>query len=93
VKDAELVVTSADGDGFYLVGRVGPAYGRLTVTIDDVVTVIDTGFYQGSRATSYRDRVLLFSKRLTAGAHTVTITNLATTGRSTIAIDGLDFSR
>lgn len=93
VKDAELLITTADGDGFYLVGRVGPAYGRLRVTADGVSTVIDTGFYQGRRATSYRDRVLLFSTRFTAGSHTVTITNIATSGRPTIAIDGLDFSR
>jgi hypothetical protein len=37
--------------------------------------------------------VLLFSTRFAPGAHTVTITNLGTTGRPTIAIDGLDFSR
>jgi len=86
-------VDSIDGDGFYLVGRVGPAYGRLRVTVDGVSTVVDTGFYQGRRATSNHDRVLLFSTRLTPGAHTVSIRNLATTGRSTIAIDGLDFTR
>ena len=93
VKDAELVVTTADGDGFFLVGRVGPPYGRLRVTVDGVSTIVDTGFYQGRRATSYHDRMLLFSTRFIAGAHTVTITNLATSGRSTIVIDGLDFSR
>jgi hypothetical protein len=93
IKDAELMITTADGDGFFLVGRVGPAYGRLQVTVDGVSTIVDTGFYRGERATSYHDRVLLFSTRFAAGAHTVTITNLATTGRSTIAIDGLDFSR
>ena len=93
VADAELTLTTADGDGFYLVGRVGPSYGRLQVTVDGVSRVIDTGFYQGRRATSIHDRVLLFSGPLTPGAHTVTITNLATSGRPTIAIDALDYSR
>ncbi len=93
VKDAEISLTTADGDGFFLVGRSGPAYGRLQVTVDGVSTIVDTGFYQGQRATAYHDRVLLISTRFTAGAHTVTITNLATPGRPTIAIDGLDFSR
>ncbi len=93
VTGSELNLTTTDGDGFYLVGRVGPAYGRLQVTLDGVSRVIDTGFYQGRRATSIHDRVLLFSGPLTPGAHTVTITNLGTSGRSTIAIDGLDFSR
>ncbi len=93
VADAELTLTTADGNGFYLVGRVGPSYGRLQVTLDGVSRVIDTGFYQGSRATSIRDRVLLFSAPLTPGPHTVTITNLGTSGRPTIALDGLDFSR
>jgi hypothetical protein len=37
--------------------------------------------------------VLLFSTRLTPGPHTVTIKNLATAGRPTIAIDGLGFMR
>jgi hypothetical protein len=92
-KDAEISLTTADGDGFFLVGRSGPAYGRLQVTVDGVSTTVDTGFFQGRRATAYHDRVLLFSTRFTAGAHTVTITNLATPGRPTIVIDGLDFSR
>lgn len=93
VKDSKLELTAAAANGFYLVGRVGPAYGRLRVTVDGVSTIIDTGFIGGRRATSYHDRVLLFSKSLVAGPHTVTITNLGTTNRPTIAIDGLDFSR
>jgi hypothetical protein len=93
VKDAKLVTTSADGDAFVLIGRVGPAYGKLEVTVDGVAKVVDTGFLGTKRATAVHDRVLLFSLRLTPGAHTVTIRNLATTGRPTIAIDGLGFSR
>ena len=63
------------------------------ITVDGVSTTIDTGFYQGKRATAIRDRVLLFSAYLTPGAHTVTITNVGSAGRVTIAIDALDFAR
>ena len=93
VRNAKLVTTSTDGDAFALLGRVGPGYGKLEVTVDGVAKVIDTGFLGTRRATIVHDRVLLFSVRLTPGAHTVTIRNLATTGRPTIAIDGLGFSR
>ena len=93
VPGSELTVTSSDGDAFYVVGRVGPRYGRMRITVDGVSTTIDTGFYQGKRATAIRDRVLLFSAYLTPGAHTVTITNVGSAGRVTIAIDALDFAR
>jgi hypothetical protein len=93
VKDAKLVTTSTDGNTFVLVGRVGPRYGKLEVTVDGVSTVVDTGYLGTTRATSYHNRVLLFSTRFATGPHTVTIRNLATTGRPTIAIDGLGFAR
>jgi hypothetical protein len=93
VKDATLRYTVAGGTGFYLIGRVGPSYGKLRLEIDGVATVIDTAFYRGERATRVMDGVLLYSQPLAAGTHSVTITNLATTNRPTIAIDGLDFSR
>ena len=84
---------SGDGNAFYLIGRVGPAYGRLRVTIDGLSTTVDTGYYQGKRATSIHDRVLLFGVTLPAGAHTVTITNAGSAGRVTIALDALDLGR
>lgn len=90
---ARFVTTSADGNGFYLIGTAGPSYGRLRVTIDGVSSIVDTGYYAGSRARTVHVRALLFSARLTAGAHTVTVTNLATSGRPTVAIDGVAFSR
>jgi hypothetical protein len=93
VAGAKLEVTTADGDGFFLVGRVGPAYGRMRVTVDGESWIVDSAFYKGTRATAYHDAVLIFSTRFAPGAHTVTIENLATSGRPTIAIDGLDFSR
>jgi hypothetical protein len=63
------------------------------VTVDGVSTVVDSGYLGTKRATSYHNRVLLFSTRFTPGPHTVTIRNLATSGRPTIAIDGLGFAR
>jgi hypothetical protein len=79
------------GDAFYLIGTAGPEYGKLRVTIDGVSTTVDTGHYKGARASSNHYRVLLFSKAMASGTHTVTITNLATSGRPTIAIDALGF--
>jgi hypothetical protein len=93
VKDAKIVTSTADGNTFVLIGRVGPSYGKLEVTVDGVSTVVDSGYLGTKRATSYHNRVLLYSTRFAPGAHTVTIRNLATTGRPTIAIDGLGFAR
>jgi hypothetical protein len=93
VKDAQLVTSTADGNLFVLIGRVGPTYGKLAVTVDGTSTVVDTAYLGGQRATTIHDRVLLFAVRLAPGAHTVTIRNLGTTGRRTIAIDALGFAR
>jgi hypothetical protein len=93
IKDAQIVASTTDGNTFVLIGRVGPRYGKLEVTVDGVSTVVDSGYLGTKRATIYHDRVLLFSTRLAPGPHTVTIRNLATTGRPTIAIDGLGFAR
>jgi len=83
-------LTSAfTGTGLFLIGRAGPAYGRFRVTVDGRSTVVDAGLYAGKRATSVHPRVLLFSAGLAAGDHTVTITNLGTSGRPTIALDGI----
>jgi hypothetical protein len=67
--------------------------GRMRVTIDGVARTVDTGRFAGARATKNHYRALLFSAHLTAGKHTVTITNLATAGRPTIAIDGIGLAR
>jgi hypothetical protein len=61
--------------------------------VDGVATVVDSGYLGGKRTTTYHDRVLLFSTRLIPGPRTVSIRNLATSGRPTIAIDGLGFAR
>jgi hypothetical protein len=92
IPGSELTVTG-DGDAFYVVGRVGPAYGRMRITVDGVSTIVDTGYYQGKRATENRDRVLLFGTYLAPGTHTVTITNVGSAARVTVAIDALDFAQ
>lgn len=85
--------TSFAGTAFYLMGDAGPRLGRLRVTIDGTSHVVDTGYYKGVRATTTHHRVLLFSLSVPAGTHSLTITNLGTARRPTIAIDGLAFAR
>jgi len=92
VAGARFQVTG-DASGFVLVGRVGPSYGKLVVTVDGTATTIDTGTLSGRRVTAVHDRVLLFSVALTPGSHTVEVRNLGTTGRPTIALDALGFIR
>jgi len=72
---------------------VGPAYGRMRITVDGVSTIVDTGFYAGQRATTIRDRLVLYSVSLAAGPHTVSITNTGSAGRISLAIDAIDVRR
>jgi hypothetical protein len=93
VRGAELAAACADCSAVVVLGRVGPRYGKFEVTVDGATTVVDAGYFQTRRATRTHDRVLLFSARLAPGPHTVTIHNLATSGRPTLALDGLGFLR
>ena len=77
------------GNAFYLFGTTGVAYGRMRVTIDGVSYTVDEGYYARHRATGTHYRAVVFSRTLTNRAHTVTITCLGTSGRRTIAIDGV----
>ena len=43
--------------------------------------------------TTMRDRLVLYSTSLTAGPHTVSITNTGSAGRVTLAIDAIDVRR
>jgi hypothetical protein len=90
---SSLALTSDDGTALYVIGRVGPAYGRMRITVDGVSTVVDTGFYKGARATRNIDRVILFSTSLSAGPHTVTITNVGSKARVTVAVDAIAVAR
>ena len=77
------------GDRFYLIGTTGIGKGKMRVTIDGVSTIVDSGLYAGRPETTTHHRVLLLSKWLSAGPHTVVITNLATAGRPVITIDAI----
>jgi hypothetical protein len=77
------------GTAFHLVGTVGPAYGRMSITIDGVTSTVDAGRWKGSRATTTHHRVMLFSTALAPGDHVAVITNLRTGGRPWIGIDGV----
>lgn len=88
-----LTFARLDGNTLYVIGRVGPSYGRMRITVDGISTLVDTGFYQGQRATAIRDRVILFSRSLVAGPHAVTITNAGLAGRITLGIDAIDIRR
>ena len=77
------------GDRFYLIGTTGVSKGKMRVTIDGVSVTVDEGMYNRKRATGTHRRVLIYSKTLAAGAHTVVITNLGTSGRPTITIDAI----
>ena len=77
------------GDRLYLIGTTGIGKGKMRVTIDGVSTIVDSGRYAGRPETTTHHRVLLLSKWLSAGAHTLVITNLATAGRPVITIDAI----
>jgi hypothetical protein len=85
------LTTTFTGTAFYLIGDSGPRLGRMRITIDGASFLVDAGTYKGVRATTTRHRLILFSRTVAGGTHSVTITNLATQGRPTIAIDGLAF--
>ena len=77
------------GSAFYLVGATGRSLGKLRITIDGVSSTVDSGYYKGVRETGSHHRVTLASKGLANKAHVVTISNLGTAGRTTIAIDAV----
>jgi len=91
IAGARFQTTASAATGFVLVGRVGPSYGKLVVTVDGTAAIVDTGTLSGKRVVAVHDRVLLFSVALTPGSHVVDVRNLGTAGRPTIAIDAFGF--
>ena len=87
-RNARMTVKFS-GTVFYLIGTTGVSKGKMRITIDGVSTTVDEGRYGKHRSTATHHRVLLFSKSLAAGPHTVVITNLGTRGRPTISIDAI----
>jgi hypothetical protein len=92
VKNATITTSCEQCRSFVLIGRAGPRYGKLVVTVDGQSTIVDTATLHGRRVTANHEHVTLFSTSFAPGAHEVTIRNLGTSGRPTIAIDGLGFS-
>jgi hypothetical protein len=82
---------SFTGTSVSLIGIAGPAYGKLRLTVDGRTVTVDTGLFAGKRATANHGRTLLAMLEVSPGRHTFRITNLATPGRRTIAIDALAF--
>jgi hypothetical protein len=76
------------GSSFVLIGTTAVHFGRMRVVVDGRAYTVDEGYYKGSRATTTHRRVILLNKTLTNRAHTVVITNLGTSGRPTIDVDG-----
>ena len=82
ILGSTLTVTG-DGDAFYIVGRVGAAYGRMQVIDRRRIDDRRHGLLPGqARYRPTRDRVMLFSAYLAPGTHTVTITNAGSAGRA-----------
>ena len=77
------------GSSFVIVGRVGPQYGRMSVVVDGRAYTVDERTWNSAPATGTHYRVVVFSRTLTAGAHTVVITCLGTAGRPTINLDAV----
>lgn len=76
-----------EGDHVGLVMALGPARGKARVLIDGVrVATVDTF------ALTNENRTIVWEHRMTAGTHTVRVTNLATPGRSRIDVDGFVYS-
>ena len=76
--------TYEQGDQIALVMVEGPDHGTLGIRIDDKwVKTVDTF------APVETDRVVVFTRMMSAGEHTVTLVNHATPGRSRIDFDAI----
>lgn len=81
---ATFTRTYEEGDHVALAMAKGPGRGRAAIRVDGVfVETIDTF------ATANTNRVVVFERMMTAGTHTVTITNYATPGRPRIDLDAV----
>ncbi len=79
---ATFTRTYEQGDHVALVMAKGPGRGRAAIRVDGiVVSTIDTF------ASVNTNRVVVFERMMSAGTHTVSITNLATAGRPRIDLD------
>ena len=84
-RGGATAVIRVTGRGFALVAPMGPAMGRMAVTIDGhAAGVIDL------RRAGSLSRVAVFARSWSRfGTHTVVLRALGTAGRPTVALDGL----
>jgi hypothetical protein len=81
---ATFTRTYDQGDHLAFVMAEGPGRGRATIRVDGVfIAMIDTF------ATTNTNRIVVFTRTMPAGVHTVSITNLATAGRARIDLDAV----
>jgi hypothetical protein len=81
---ATFTRTYEEGDHVALVMAQGPGRGRAAIRVD--------GFFVGTIDTFAEvntNRVVVFERMMSAGTHTVTITNFATPGRARIDLDAV----
>ena len=76
--------TFAQGDHMAVVMAKGPGRGRAAIRVDGVVVATIDTF-----ASVNTNRVVVFERMMSAGTHTVSITNLATVGRPRIDLDAV----
>jgi hypothetical protein len=75
------------GDQIALVMSKGPDHGRARILLDGVrVRTIDT------HAGADTDRIVVWQRGMSAGTHTIKVTNLATSGRPEIEVDAFIYS-
>ena len=91
-REGASLATSFTGTAFYLVGPSGPAYGRMRITIDGTSHIVDAGLHAGRRRPRPATTGSSSGPASRRGSHVVVVTNLATPGRPTIAVDGLGFA-
>ncbi len=81
---ATFTRTYRDGEHVALVMPKGPQRGKAAILVDGVrVATVDT--YAATRT----DRVVVWERALTAGAHKVSVVNLATSGRPRVDLDAI----
>ena len=81
---ATFTHTYESGDHVALVMAKGPGRGRAAIRVDGViVSTIDT------YAAANTNRVVVFERMMAGGTHTLSVTNLATSGRSRIDVDAV----
>jgi hypothetical protein len=79
-----LTANFPEGSHLALVRAKGPGRGRAAIRLDGtIITTIDTF------APTNANRVVVFDRLMPAGTHSISITNLATSGRPRVDLDAI----